>query len=1441
MDEQLYRGVLAALEVSHAPTTTPNGRAIAYSELEKFKERNDCDDYAMYILENFEHDNYARHFALQCLSYKATTIGNDPGPLGESLRLKAATLLTNGTKPLNIEAPHIKEAIASLVSDIAERSFPQLWPNFIDGVLQAWNNSNDGTSAEICMFVLRNIAEDCTDANFNSRLTTGRRNDILRAIKPHVQTLLNLTYSYMSIQYQILIENDNTNNTNNEVVVNTATILLRGCLNMLKRFVLWIKPDELLNDHHDFLSVCLTIMTLPSCREEASSMLAVIVTRKLDMLSVKKLLEQLPIMVSSTPAPAHETDALVFWRSIGGIITDLITVNAQNIAEDETLLASPLFCQYIDLALSLVGHPSLKLASNLHLLFFGIYRMKKARLVMEPNAVGSTIGMLSSRVHSLIALYSPKLIRPIGLDEGVLSPIFDEEFGDEEELIGFFGQFRGQVAAMIRILVDVFPAETIVATRDAFDVLLRKHSILCGDYLDARGRTTQRSSSVLELEGFGTILENVLGSISVTKLQSDVASSSYAIDILRLLATWRSKDPLLRATQFNLLTSLRNVMIVAANASIEGDELLLLVLDLCFCGLESGESWEVEPVPKETVAGDAVTMLRRRAGACLIAIGKAMPQVLVRHLEKLASRVSEMITRGGLREMQRMHCLEMLVAISNAVEDPNERIALVAQIAGDSVREWTSEEYTTMVSSPMALLTNCLGIDVAPYTINADQSIVSSIIHRVHGISNSLNTLQSISRRVLPSSSLQKSSSSPSLSSLNNTNHQSQYLPLSSSPPSLSKMHGSSSNLSSHTQDHVHSLQGIGGTKKVTISPFAPLWPTVLPNVIALIRSLHGIWSPSCTQHLLNSQTQSPQASSQSPPSIGLGYILSMSDQEITYKTNLSGITQPKMPGVDGASGAVYEQGGETLLGSSLEEMRKRWLNELRTVAYVMLGTAASHGSLYELQGAADAVISAFLSDIEYMEHRHLSLLLKHAIEPFVLNCPSHQLSIILPPLLAPLIQHCLKRLSTSWQYIDIDEAKFTSASTIGNNVIDKDTPAAFRRDGGLILESDIEEATREMIVDKTRQELTRTYLGILMSWLALTGDLAKAFINYDGAGTGGTAELEPAHSHGALGLNRSLVEVEDDAMKRLNANELSKFLFLGNKDVSFPLVATITAALVWPDGGCCRRTLALCHKFVDLVGNEPIYEIIIGKHLFHSTLYILSKSPLWLGGLEWDMLNLSRDIYCLLGIGISADKLIFAVASTRGIQNQQSKSNHNDNMNSNNINIDNTHNNNNNGDDVSSNYKGLQDIPSKFFNIVQSYPREVLLESGGVSIEDMYELDTCLGQATDSKAQKDAMREILRLRHENSATTGAHGGSGGHPSSSSLSSSSVGNAIIRDGVAGNNDFVATSSIKCRPPAILDLPRYFNQNTSNVAVAGGGGVVNTEEALSGLSFLFGEN
>lgn len=54
-------------------------------------------------------------------------------------------------------------------------------------------------------------------------------------------------------------------------------------------------------------------------------------------------------------------------------------------------------------------------------------------------------------------------------------------------------------------------------------------------------------------------------------------------------------------------------------------------------------------------------------------------------------------------------------------------------------------------------------------------------------------------------------------------------------------------------------------------------------------------------------------------------------------------------------------------------------------------------------------------SNLEHLEHRHLNLLLKHVLEPFVLYCPPEQYTVCITPVLSGALSHTLQRLTFLW------------------------------------------------------------------------------------------------------------------------------------------------------------------------------------------------------------------------------------------------------------------------------------------------------------------------------------------------------------------------------------------------------------------------------------------
>ena len=66
--------------------------------------------------------------------------------------------------------------IASLLADLALREFPQRWTTFVTDLFSLWNTNTDGQNnntigVKICLECLKLITEDCTDSDYNARVS----------------------------------------------------------------------------------------------------------------------------------------------------------------------------------------------------------------------------------------------------------------------------------------------------------------------------------------------------------------------------------------------------------------------------------------------------------------------------------------------------------------------------------------------------------------------------------------------------------------------------------------------------------------------------------------------------------------------------------------------------------------------------------------------------------------------------------------------------------------------------------------------------------------------------------------------------------------------------------------------------------------------------------------------------------------------------------------------------------------------------------------------------------------------------------------------------------------------------------------------------------------------------------------------------------------------
>ncbi|KAL3910653.1 MAG: hypothetical protein SGILL_007609, partial [Bacillariaceae sp.] len=305
------------------------------------------------------------------------------------------------------------------------------------------------------------------------------------------------------------------------------------------------------------------------------------------------------------------------------------------------------------------------------------------------------------------------------------------------------------------------------------------------------------------------------------------------------------------------------------------------------------------------------------------------------------------------------------------------------------------------------------------------------------------------------------------------------------------------------------------------------------------------------------------------------------------------------------------------------------------------------------------------------------------------------------------------------------------------------------------IFVGDLDNETAESAVEKYRIEMTRVFGDVIQSALALKGDWALVLANLireedakksgskTSKGTPNRLLAEDDIKVNADGTPRSTSQSALDARKLRRIHALNHFLFLENETVAGFLTLAIIQCLTYPDTYTARRITRVSHRLLETVAWHPRYTELLGRRMLASVTKNIVTEPKWMVGVEWDMINVFRDIYCRLVLGQYLQKdgqgagaQLTTISSVPVVVFEQSKS-----------------------ADRPLQGGGILTTPSE-------WPHQLLVSLPGVSVEMIRKMDTDLKAKRAAKDQKDVIRDILRVaadewkenEHPNSAT--GNGGS---------------------------------------------------------------------------------
>jgi hypothetical protein len=363
-----------------------------------------------------------------------------------------------------------------------------------------------------------------------------------------------------------------------------------------------------------------------------------------------------------------------------------------------------------------------------------------------------------------------------------------------------------------------------------------------------------------------------------------------------------------------------------------------------------------------------------------------------------------------------------------------------------------------------------------------------------------------------------------------------------------------------------------------------------------------------------------------------------------------------------------------------------------------------------------------------------------------MLSCPHTLYMTHLAPILGPVFEHLQYRLDKTWLPIissavtpdlckPLYNADCVNAAALASRGGDDWFVSYYSRTGLFV--GDVDVVTGEAAVEKSRVELSRTFSDMLQTALALKGDWALVLANFakdeqsnrrnDGSklSQGPRTRIQVEGFVNADGTPKTENQAEIDARKLQRISAMCHFLFLGHEQIAGSITLLVIQCLAYPDAYTCRRISRICHRILETVAWYPRYTELLGNRMFLAAIKNIVTEPKWMVGIEWDMINVVRDIYIRLVLGQVVQP------GGQGVALQQAFAGDNPN-----------HYEQAKTADQPLQGGGILVIPSNI-------PRQVLASLPGVDTAMINQLDADLKRKKSAKDQKDGIRDLLRIASE--------------------------------------------------------------------------------------------
>jgi len=585
-------------------------------------------------------------------------------------------------------------------------------------------------------------------------------------------------------------------------------------------------------------------------------------------------------------------------------------------------------------------------------------------------------------------------------------------------------------------------------------------------------------------------------------------------------------------------------------------------VQILFTSYGAGERPGANPPPGLIKKNRAVSAaIAQLCDACVVQI--------IRQEEVVTAVVQQLVTWLGSADVNRddqCSFREALVAISDKVPDAEGRTNILNAALGSAV-EGLRNICDSAFASPLVLLQKCYG-----------ERSVGGQVPTLDAVWHTLGSLLSASKRVAHP-----------------------LLPLT---------------VWTHAQT-------VGLSDLGRVFPFVTMWQSVLPSLLMISKTIHGVWEPSFRAALT---AQEPQLAE-------------------LYMPAADAVRLKAWEATDREEAAPKPAAAPRPI-----EVLRAELSQCRQQMYHLLGQSCLHKAFYA-SSQRQTLLKELAGSAKSMENVHLTYLMARFVEPFVLNAPPCYFGDV-SDFLTSFLPDALLRLGVAWQEVPTPVASFEQTVYCFCSLPQNGNYCGIGPEG-------MEVYRTAMVTEMTRgySELLAS-LGLCRGYLAIAVPASSGTANPDtsssavggsgnsGKGKGGALQAKQEKKKKFTKVTPvALFEPEKDTDESRLAQKMARRaalqgLLMGEQSTAItrPYMQSIVALLCLPDSSACRVGVQLARNVLVMAQSDTRLVPAVGKDCFAAALSVLLKQERWSTGLEWDLIDFLQETYCTFVLGLELD-----------------------------------------------------------------------------------------------------------------------------------------------------------------------------------------------------------